>query len=113
MVQALLAELVIAQGLLAREQAEIARRRARQPGATLRADRAIALDGALREIQRRLELHGAAMAASAVSLFHRAFAFQMPIMRPSGSVKRQNLPMPGTFCDSTWILPPAATIFLR
>src|SRR5262245_30605610 len=44
---------------------------------------------------------------------HRGFAFQSPIMRPSGSVNSANLPMPGTFCSSTWILPPAASTFFR
>src|SRR5215212_7967202 len=43
----------------------------------------------------------------------RGFAFHRPIMRPSGSVKSENLPMPGTFCSSTWIFPPAASTFLR
>src|SRR5205807_711448 len=41
------------------------------------------------------------------------FDFHRPIMRPSGSVKSENQPMPGTSCSSTWILPPVATIFLR
>ena len=44
---------------------------------------------------------------------HFVLAFHSPIMRPSGSVKSESVPMPGTSCSSTWILPPAATIFLR
>src|ERR1700682_6121080 len=40
-------------------------------------------------------------------------AFHRPFMRPSGSVKSDSVPMPGTSCSSTWILPPAATIFSR
>src|SRR5262249_13744013 len=42
-----------------------------------------------------------------------AAGFHSPIMRSSGSVNSVSAPIPGTSCSSTWILPPAATIFLR
>src|SRR3954463_6711195 len=113
MVQALLAKLVFAQRLLAGQQVEVRGRYEGHPGARLEAARAVALERALRKVDRRLVAHRAAMAAPLVGLLHRGFAFHNPIMRPSGSVKRLSLPMPGTFCSSTWILPPAATIFLR
>src|SRR5688572_6891654 len=45
-----LRELIVTQARLAREQAEIRRRHRRQPGARLEADRAVAAEGAAREI---------------------------------------------------------------
>src|SRR3989442_5308508 len=49
----------------------------------------------------------AGLRAAAGAAFHR------PFMRPSGSVNSDSQPMPGTSCSSTWITPPASTIFLR
>ena len=58
-------------------------------------------------------LLGGRAADQDAELPHFRAAFHRPIMRPSGSVKSDSQPMPGTSCSSTWILPPAATIFLR
>ena len=67
-----------------------------------------------KQVDGGFEAHRAAVAAPVVGHLHYFLVFfHSPIMRPSGSVKSENAPMPGTSFSSTWILPPAATIFLR
>src|SRR5687768_14666428 len=73
------AELVVDERLLAGKQAEVARRDTRQPGARLEADRAVAFEGALREVEIGLEAHRAAVAAAVIGLLHESgFTFWDP-----------------------------------
>src|SRR6185503_21189875 len=77
--QRLPAELVVAQRLLAGKQAEVARGHRREPGPRLEADRAVALERALGEVEVGLEAHRAAMAAALVGCLHGvAFYFFGP-----------------------------------
>src|SRR5688572_5073564 len=70
-VEVLSPELVVAQALLAGNQAERIRRNPCEPGPRLEADRAVAPEGALCEVDVGLVAHRAAVAAAAVGLLHR------------------------------------------
>src|SRR6185436_15356150 len=113
--QRLPAELVVAQRLLAGKQAEVAGGHRREPRPGLEADRAVALERALREVEVGLEAHRAAMTASLIGLFHPGF-FGPAItiqFRPKRSATMPKLLAKKVSLSGRFTWPPSASALKR
>src|SRR6185436_19720047 len=112
--QRLPAELVVGERLLAGKQAEVARGHRREPRSRLEADRAVALERALGEVEAGLETHRAAVAAALVGLLHGFFGPAITIqLRPKRSATMPKLLAKKVSLSGRLTWPPSASALKR